>query len=662
MKTGKITNLVLATICSAYLCGCGDIDVQPKNMVSDETVFSSAYGISAYFANLYGNCRMEDFLFTINEGYYNIHGWEYRPVSGLTGEFLCRDIRSCVYEDDGTDEGYPTWGPAFKNLRKINYFLKNIENYKENLDEAFYNHVKGEALFLRAYDYFELVKRYGGVPYMKEIIDYPSCGFEGTQLPRNSEEECWDFIIEDAHNAYELMYERPVSTGRASRYTAAALESRAALFAGTIAEYNKIELTDPATGKRLCGVPSEKAKDYFVKSIEAARLVEGHASLYNKFPTDKVANLVNLFLDVDNPEALLVRQYSKDDGFAHSWQKFMLPRQVVVEGLGSSGCPTLDFVEMFDGIPKNDDGTWKSFNDDGSFIMYDNRYQPFENAEPRLLAYVLVPGATWMKQEIDIRRGIYVGDLHDGKIYESDLPLKSNEYSHYSNLDSGGKVYDAGSKDGSSNNPYVFDDGTKMEPCGMSGCYSANDECAWSGFSVRKFMDEEMDVALAYENKCEAPWIDMRYAEVMLNRAEAAVELAENYGVADYLAEANDMISQIRDRAGADPLTDPLTVEIVRRERRKELAFENKVYWDLMRWRVFHLEQDDRHYKQLMPFYVPPVGAGGNCTASANGGKYIYHARLGTGNQFTFNQKYYYKAIPGSEINSNSALVQNPGY
>ncbi len=147
----------------------------------------------------------------------------------------------------------------------------------------------------------------------------------------------------------------------------------------------------------------------------------------------------------------------------------------------------------------------------------------------------------------------------------------------------------------------------------------------------------------------------MRYAEVLLNRAEAAYELnALGQNDKDYLQDAFLDINQIRERAGATLLTGPAdlsNVNVIRRERRKELGFENKIWWDMRRWRTADTEQNSTIYRVLMPFY------------SANDKKYFFDARTDERNvRYTFDVRWYYEEIPNGEIQKSQKLIQNPGY
>lgn len=168
----------------------------------------------------------------------------------------------------------------------------------------------------------------------------------------------------------------------------------------------------------------------------------------------------------------------------------------------------------------------------------------------------------------------------------------------------------------------------------------------------------------------------MRYAEVLLNAAEAAVELAMA-GVAspdgaDLTKVATDAVNDIRERAGAELLKTNIAPtstgrDIVRKERRKELALEHKIKWDLRRWRVWHYEGRDGfwgetrnkdlysnnsnyRFRGLYPFY------------STQADKYFFDAHFQWVSLKTFNYSVldYYFAIPGGEVSKSPVIDQQP--
>ena len=182
-----------------------------------------------------------------------------------------------------------------------------------------------------------------------------------------------------------------------------------------------------------------------------------------------------------------------------------------------------------------------------------------------------------------------------------------------------------------------------------------------NGFRDEFVIDEE---TVALMNQYADIWnttcqpIVFRYAEVLLNRAEAAMELAAVGSVTDdagknYVEEAFRCVNLIRERAGATLLASSAetSIDVVRIERRKELAFENKTYWDLKRWRIIDDEQSTRRYRTLQPFFA------------ADAMKYFMDIKEQEyGYTYTYDTRNYYQQIPTGEITKNPNCKQNPGY
>ena len=159
----------------------------------------------------------------------------------------------------------------------------------------------------------------------------------------------------------------------------------------------------------------------------------------------------------------------------------------------------------------------------------------------------------------------------------------------------------------------------------------------------------------------------MRYGEILLNAAEAASELMLAGDVApsgdNYQDIAYNAIKDIRERAGADSLVSASDLsgnaglQIIRKERRKELAFEYKTLWDIRRWRTQHsdilngsTQADGAYYKGLYPFY------------SSTTGKYFFDAGLDEARKsFRLTEQDYYLAIPSDEVSKSTLIDQQPG-
>jgi hypothetical protein len=127
---------------------------------------------------------------------------------------------------------------------------------------------------------------------------------------------------------------------------------------------------------------------------------------------------------------------------------------------------------------------------------------------------------------------------------------------------------------------------TDVKLVGSDGPINGVEYSAQSGFYIRKFVDPAVGAG-SRGTGSEVPWIRYRYAEVLLNAAEAAFELG-NPG------EAVGYINQLRDRAGfTTPLTAAqLTFDRIVNERRVELAFEGHYIFDRKRWRIAHIVLD----------------------------------------------------------------------
>lgn len=623
---------------------CEKLDVPPLNVVQDKDVFTNEAGITAYMARMYSRLPIEDFKYSPT---ISFNAFVVGSASGITGEALSRDMGNVV-------ETFNYWGDAYSIIREANYFMETLPNYANNFSTVQVNNWLGEARFIRAVTYFALVKRYGGVPIVDKVLTKPdqtiselTASIDELKIPRSAEEKVYDMIGADLDVAYTSLPETNKS-GRPNKYAAAAFKSRAMLFAGSIAKYNNISFTSGS--ERLCGIPAAKANTYFKASFDAAALLTGKYSLFtrNFVAGDKNAiyqNFVNLFLDAASSENIFIRQYKYPDA-VHGYDALSVPKQL--EGPGgnysSETNPTLDFVELFEGLPKNADGTFQTLDGGGKYILYNNTMEPFANAEPRLRATVILPGDMFKGQSIEFRRGIYTASAAGG--ISPLLPAGSTSNYPTANIVASAAV---------AQTAYTLPDGTKMNPAGLSGVFTnlagGGPGGTITGFSVRKYLVPDKPTAEVVTNRSEQSWIEIRYAEVLLNAAEAGFELSAAGQGSNYLTTALTNLNLIRTRAGAATAATLTSVDTIRRERRKELAFENKIYWDLRRWRILDQEQNNRLYRVLMPFY------------SADAGKYFFDARTDERNvRFTFDTRWYYQQIPAAAITKSPNLVQNPGF
>ncbi|MDR0572432.1 MAG: RagB/SusD family nutrient uptake outer membrane protein [Tannerella sp.] len=705
----KIHLIAVALLLSfSWLTSCVDLDITPTSIITEEDIYNEN-GIKAYMAGMYNYLPMEDFKYDTNSdgqiggGYYVTNGISVWNFWNSTGEMVNRNNTNLPLHR----RGY--WKSAFQVIRRANTLINNLPNYPALATQS--KAWIGEARFIRAYVYFQLAKRYGGLPKIFEAQTLDPNDESTLWVARESHAATYDFILQDLDEAIESLPETN-EAGRANKYVAATIKSRAALHAATTARYGSMKFQDWAVdGVLLQGIPQDKANDYFKQAWDAAKLVEsgGRYELHRANVSDKTANYAEVWEKCDeNKESIWLRKFDFNMA-VHSYNSIMSPPRMCTEG-GDRFNPTLDWVELFDGLPLDEKGNFSAFDENGNYIVYDNSQQLWEGAEPRLRANILIPGNLYKGGiKLDVRAGIIKEQydpavdrfkkftVDDGKERQG---LNSGSVWNRAEYPAGNPfrertVFDWSTQPSAiQNDPYVRSDGVKIFKNGLDGprvTGTTTTSNTVTGFFGRKHLNITLPKGETVNNTSTQSWIEARYAEVLLNRAEAAIELAQGgvtlYNEANMLEDAFNCINDIRDRAGANPLTDlselstepaytrwanqgpkgqgafveapNRALQIVRVERYKELAFESKIYWDLLRWFTF-----DTQIRQYFRRGLYPIMYAKGATVDENGipnGKYIYDAKSAdeAAGLVTFSVNNYYEGIPTDELKNNPLLQKN---
>ena len=161
-----------------FIVSCDDfLNVEPTDRVTKEALFSSKEGIDAYLANLYYQLPIEDFRSDSRAGFnYVGNNVGMYPIcigdDGINSEY-----------NDSPEVAYPWWDQGYRLNRDINAFFSYIPDL--TIDEETKRELLGQAYFMRAYTYFALAKRYGGVPIITAVADIS----DSTKLyvPRSTE-------------------------------------------------------------------------------------------------------------------------------------------------------------------------------------------------------------------------------------------------------------------------------------------------------------------------------------------------------------------------------------------------------------------------------------------------------------------------------------------
>lgn len=186
----KVHYLLLCTLFT--LVSCSDfLDLEPRNKILPNQLFATSEGIQAHLANLYGRLPIEDFNYSPNRG-FNIGMGNEVNNGGFMAAHYCDEAIHPEYNDWG-EERFDYWEEGYKLIRDVNSLLEIVptltiisENEKKKLN--------AEAYFLRAYTYFALARRYGGVPLIEKPQEYEG-NIESLKVPRSTEKSNLGFYI-----------------------------------------------------------------------------------------------------------------------------------------------------------------------------------------------------------------------------------------------------------------------------------------------------------------------------------------------------------------------------------------------------------------------------------------------------------------------------------
>ena len=432
-----------------------------------------------------------------------------------------------------------------------------------------------EARFLRAYYYFELVKRYGGVPIVTHRLylnDADDLYFVKT-VKRNTFAECIDFIVKECDAVAPLMESSFDLTwkGRATSSAAKALKSRVLLYAASDL-FNIEGNTNPLVGY----TSGNRTQRWLDAALAANELIRTDA--YRLHGTYR--ELFTLESNSGSREIIWGRQAPA----VNTLEKALYP--IGYDGGNSGVCPTGDLVDAYE-------------MSNGTLFSWDNpshAANPFGGRDARLKATVLVNGDKWAGRAVEAYEG-----GRDGK------PVRN---------------------------------------------------ATRTGFYMKKHLVDGLNLVNDY--KASREWIYFRYAEILLNYAEAV----NHYAGPDFTPggcryTAKEAVNLIRTRA-LQPLCDvtfsrrgtPLNrdsfAEFVLNERRVELAFEDMRIWDLKR----NMQAE--------------AAIGGNIhgvkITKSESGEVSYARSIVEKRVFSASKMYFYP-IPQSEISkSDGNLEQNPGW
>jgi len=333
--------------------GCKDLNLGPKDQVSDASFWKSP----------------DQFKLAANDFYFALRGPDQ---GGARGTYV--ELNSDIATGSGSSEmssmsngsylpqaNSDVWTNAYAGIRATNYLLAKAT--QSGLGSQIDRWV-GEALFFRAYNYWNLVRKYGGVPLITTVLDVNS---PEVYSPRATQQEIIDFIIADLDAAVPKLVKQsqlaPEEMGRVTQGAALALKARAALYQGTWLRYHNE------------GSPTAM----ITASINAAEqlIASNEYDLYTDHGTDSAYKFLFILQGDDSKEVILARRYYAGRA-THNWTRELWFNYMI---------PTKKLADMYlckDGLP---------ITISPQFQGYDSlATTEFQNRDPRMAMTFIVPG------------------------------------------------------------------------------------------------------------------------------------------------------------------------------------------------------------------------------------------------------------------------------
>ena len=479
------------------------------------------------------------------------------------------------------------WTDDYATIRKCNTFIQEITAHKANFSESWFNQRLDEARFLRAFYYSLLWQNMGGVP----IITEPQTREDSAALykPRSTFEETADFMRSSLDTVVKNEY-LAVKYKQGDANAGRATLGAALMLKGWIELYS----ASPAFNTATPAAGSDPNKVAGFGNTNSSRW-QTAASTFKQF-MDQYGGMYSLFPDTRslwyeaneyNSEVIWDRQYVANT-MGSSFEQYGGPVWILgAYYTWGNYDPTQELVDQF--FMANG----KAITDPSS--GYDPQ-QPYVNREKRFYDWI----------------------VYDGAPYKADwMPQQDTIYTRIDKVHPSKNQIDFASDD-VGNTAYYFR--KKINPLVRPG-----------------------------GNVSGANFIFYRYAEVLLGYAEAQNEAA---GPDNNVYAA---INQIRSRAGLPNLQPGLSQDkmrdAIRQERRVELCFEDKRYYDIVRWKLAETVLNvDRHAMKIT-----------NTSPNDNSGVWKYEV-VPLNHPHVFTQRMYLNPIPQPVLAQNPKLVQNPGY
>lgn len=513
---------LFAGLCGmALMTSCTDIlDKTPLTEISQEDLWKDPALVQAYANSVYNQVG---------------HGWTESMLSSACDETELTWLRGCELTNfsrinpsdlgrmNGAWWGWDNrgWGTKWNNITKANIILERIDEVPFT-DENQRARIKGEVKYLRAFEYNDLITRWGAVPIITRSFTIDDDALIREQK-RATYAECVDFMVKELDEVIDgKMLPATYSGndyGRATSIAAMALKARILLFAASDlmnvgVSMAEVGYTTPLDNRW------KLAADACTEALDAA-LAAGYR-LYDNTGNPET-DYQKLFLDNTeaNKEVIFARmgtESSLGDNLC-GLEQYNYPN-----GYGGWGgnCPLQELVDDYEII---DNGVARRFDWNNPA----DAAAPYENRDPRFYASILYDGAMWQGRPVET----------------------------FFDVDATGKEI-GGGRDSRYGN-----DSWNASP---------------TGYNLKKFLDESYSPNSWQFSAKNFIWL--RVAELYLNKAEALYHTGDENGAREALKPVRERAGMPAITSSGSQL-----LQDIKHERRIEFAFEEHRYFDVRRWK-----------------------------------------------------------------------------
>jgi starch-binding outer membrane protein, SusD/RagB family len=626
MRKFKISIAALTATVMFVVSSCNSdfLNTRPLDKISSTATWSDGALAQAFIFNIYS--------------YLGYGGFEEQALAAYTDEAMFthsgRNINTFTEGAEAPGNlGWksPTyeWGRMYLAIRQANTAIENLP--KATFDnQPLKDQLLGEAHFMRAHYYQQLLRFYGGIPLISKSYGLN----EDYTVARNSYDDCVKFIVADLDKSAQLLDGKNMADGRASKVAAMALKARVLVYAASdLHDATSVKAKAPSLGDdktlALIAYSSGDRSARWQAAKAAAKAVLDAKSGYKTNLSAPVSaaegrqNYISIAMggrsNAGDPAAAteLIFQrthtplYTQEDNWPLGGIHYGVNNGPNGYNNWAGNTPIQALVDDYEMM----DGSKFDWN------KAEHKADPYTNRDPRFYATILHDGSNWKPR-----------------------PSSSASLDPANQIQSG--YYDNGR-------------GGKVNGIDTRESVIENWNGSRTGYYTRKFIDPDPGIADNLSSAQVIPWPFMRYTEAILNYVEACIETGDEN-------EARAWLNKIRFRAGMPAVTESGAAlrDKYRNERRIELVYEEHRYHDARRWMIAP-QTVGRGIKSINVEAKLKPGATPHSPYRHDKTKYdyTYTVQDNTSNETRkWNDKMYFRPISRDEVNRNNKLVQNPAY